>query len=126
MGLKTGVQYGTSVTANFSENTWTFEMPEDFKMTAGEFAILPKELFSALMCESIQEQRIFETKNGAIDLKKIVSVGSVKDTDKGCDFTVFVHKQKESIDFYSSIKKDPELIKIRTQLVEAWKKYKNQ
>ena len=45
--LKT--QFGTAVTADFEENTWTFEMDKNFKVTAGEFAILPKEKYDALL-----------------------------------------------------------------------------
>jgi hypothetical protein len=45
--LKT--QFGTAVTADFEENTWTFEMNEDLKVTSGEFAILPKEKYNALL-----------------------------------------------------------------------------
>ena len=47
--LKT--QFGTSVTANFEENTWTFEMDKDFKVIAGEFAILPKEKYEAILVD---------------------------------------------------------------------------
>lgn len=45
--LKT--QFGTAVTTDFEENTWTFEMDKNFKVTAGEFAILPKEKYDALL-----------------------------------------------------------------------------
>lgn len=34
------LQYGTVVTADFSENTITFEMDECFTIKAGEFAIV--------------------------------------------------------------------------------------
>lgn len=45
--LKT--QFGTAVTADFEGNTWTFEMDKNFKVTAGKFAILPKEKYDALL-----------------------------------------------------------------------------
>jgi hypothetical protein len=45
--LKT--QFGIALTADFEENTWTFEMSKDFKVTAGEFAILPKEKYDAIL-----------------------------------------------------------------------------
>ena len=45
--LKT--QFGESLTADFQENTWTFEMPTDFKVFAGDFAIVPKENFLELV-----------------------------------------------------------------------------
>lgn len=45
--LKT--QFGTAVTADFEENTWTFEMDKNFKVIAGKFAILPKEKYDALL-----------------------------------------------------------------------------
>ena len=34
-------QIGESLISDFEENTWTFEMKEDFKATAGSFAIIP-------------------------------------------------------------------------------------
>lgn len=45
--LKT--QFGTSATADFEENTWTFEFEGDFNVTAGDFAIIPKEKFNRLL-----------------------------------------------------------------------------
>jgi len=39
------IQYGTSESANFDKNTWTFEMQKDYKVKAGEFVIMPKEEF---------------------------------------------------------------------------------
>lgn len=34
-------QVGKSLTADFQENTWTFEMKENFIITAGDFAVIP-------------------------------------------------------------------------------------
>lgn len=34
------IQIGTSASADFEEGTWTFEMQEGFRVTAGEFAIV--------------------------------------------------------------------------------------
>lgn len=42
-------QFGQSLTGDFEENTWTFEMLEDFKLTEGDFAILPKTDFEVLV-----------------------------------------------------------------------------
>lgn len=42
-------QTGTSLTADFQENTWTFEMEENFVMVAGEFCIVPKNQFTELI-----------------------------------------------------------------------------
>jgi hypothetical protein len=42
-------QTGTSLTADFQENTWTFEMEENFVMVAGEFSIVPKNQFTELI-----------------------------------------------------------------------------
>lgn len=41
--MENNVQFGTSATGDFELSTWTFEMPEDFKIWAGEFVIIPKE-----------------------------------------------------------------------------------
>ncbi|MDI6051385.1 hypothetical protein QLS31_16295 [Flavobacterium sp. XS2P24] len=45
--LKT--QIGEALTSDFSENTWTFEMQDNFSVTAGEFAILPKDKYERLL-----------------------------------------------------------------------------
>lgn len=42
-------QFGQSLTGDFEENTWTFEMLEDFKLSAGDFAIVPKIDFEVLI-----------------------------------------------------------------------------
>lgn len=44
-GTNINVQFGISATADFEENTWTFEMSDGFSVKAGEYAILPKEQF---------------------------------------------------------------------------------
>jgi len=43
------VQYGISLSADFEENTYTFEMEDGFSVSSGEFAILPKEEFEMLI-----------------------------------------------------------------------------
>lgn len=47
MKLKT--QLATSLTSDFQENTWTFELDKDFKVMAGDFAILPRESYEKLI-----------------------------------------------------------------------------
>lgn len=42
-------QVGVSLDADFTENTWTFEMPVPFSVCAGEFAIVPKSEYDALI-----------------------------------------------------------------------------
>lgn len=42
---KKEIQFGISATADFEENTWTFEMPEDYSVSAGEYALVPKDKF---------------------------------------------------------------------------------
>ena len=39
-------QIGVSLTADFQEDTWTFEMGKDFKVAAGHFAIIPLDEFN--------------------------------------------------------------------------------
>lgn len=41
-------QIGQSITGDLNEDTWTFEMGEDFKLCAGHFAIVPLNDFQAL------------------------------------------------------------------------------
>ncbi len=43
------LQIGDSLTGDIIEGTWTFEMPKDFKLMPGEFAIVPKEKFEDLI-----------------------------------------------------------------------------
>lgn len=54
-GVKT--QFGISATADFEDNTWTFEMPPVYAVSAGEFAIVPKEYFDQIVTdiEAIKE-----------------------------------------------------------------------
>lgn len=42
------VQYGESLSADLEESTWTFELNENMRVSAGEFAILPKAEFEEL------------------------------------------------------------------------------
>ena len=45
--LKT--QFADSLTSDFEENTWTFELDRDFSVSAGEFAIIPKDKFDRIL-----------------------------------------------------------------------------
>lgn len=45
--LKT--QFGVSVSADFGDDQWTFEMPESFEVTAGNFAILPEDKYLVMV-----------------------------------------------------------------------------
>lgn len=49
MSTEYNVQFGESLTADLEENTWTFEMNEDMNVSAGEYAIMPKEQFEKLI-----------------------------------------------------------------------------
>ena len=42
-------QFGAAITADFEENTWTFEMPNDFKVWPGEFAIVDKQVYDKIL-----------------------------------------------------------------------------
>ena len=46
---KVSTQIGTALTADFEENTWTFLMPENYKVWAGEFAIVDKPIYDELL-----------------------------------------------------------------------------
>ena len=45
--LKT--QIGTSISADFGDSTWTFEMDNEFTMKAGTFAIVPIDEYNSLI-----------------------------------------------------------------------------
>jgi hypothetical protein len=62
-------QFGTAESASFENNTWTFEMQNGFTVCAGEFAIVPKDEYDALLVSNYE----------AIEaLKKVIEC-----TDKG-------------------------------------------
>ncbi len=42
-------QIAQSLTADLKEDTWTFEMGEDFKVLAGHFSIVPLEEYENLL-----------------------------------------------------------------------------
>ena len=62
--LKT--QFGTAITADFEELTWTFEMPKEYEVSAGKFAIVPKEKYDKLI---EMFNRILKIENAAFGLK---------------------------------------------------------
>ena len=83
---KIKTQIGTSVTADFEESTWTFEMPEDFTMSAGKFAILPVDKYNALI-EALHEiskgegaynEDRLEHANNTIENMKSIAVKAIK------------------------------------------------
>ena len=42
------IQFGQALTADFEQNTFTFEMKKDFTVLAGEYAIIPRELYDEI------------------------------------------------------------------------------
>ena len=51
---KDKIQVAESLTADFEENTWTFEMKKDFIVTAGKFVIIPIDVYNEL-AEDLQK-----------------------------------------------------------------------
>ena len=45
---KVSTQIAASATADFDENTWTFLMPENYKVWAGQFAIVEKQIYDRM------------------------------------------------------------------------------
>ena len=41
-------QIATSMTADFDENTWVFLMPDNYKVWAGQFAIVDKQIYDKM------------------------------------------------------------------------------
>lgn len=39
-------QIGTASSADFEEGTWTFDMPTNFRVCAGKFAIIPEKQYN--------------------------------------------------------------------------------
>jgi len=42
------IQFGQALTADFEQNTFTFEMQKDYTVHAGEYAIIPRELYDEI------------------------------------------------------------------------------
>lgn len=72
-------QFGESATADFEENTWTFEMAGDFTVVAGEFALVDKKLYDQLIksvedlsihCQELDMESIFLS-NVLVTMRKI-------------------------------------------------------
>ena len=47
--IVTDIQFGTSAEADFENNTWTFLMPPNYKVWAGEFAIVDKPILTEMV-----------------------------------------------------------------------------
>ena len=79
--LKT--QIGDSLTSDFKDNTWTFEMPDNFNISAGEFAIIPKEKYDRLI----------------VAMKGIVrSVSIHPDNTEDSEFEAMINRCNEALD----------------------------
>ena len=42
-------QIATSMSSDFEESTWTFLMPDGFKVWAGQFAIVDKQVYDKML-----------------------------------------------------------------------------
>lgn len=72
-------QFGVSSTADFEEDTWTFKMNNEYKVVAGEFALVDKILYDQLIlsikeltshCEELKMQSIYLS-NTSVTLKRL-------------------------------------------------------
>jgi len=73
--LKT--QFGTAVTADFEESTWTFEMPENYEVSAGEFAIVPKEKYEQLLNACIEAKKYHQGGHSEIGFQLSEAISAV-------------------------------------------------
>lgn len=55
------IQKGESLTADFSENTWTFEMQPNFEVLSGEFVIVPMSLYLDIIRSIEDSKASFQT-----------------------------------------------------------------
>lgn len=55
------VQFGRADAADFEAGTWTFEMIGDYRVAAGDFAILPRSAFDALKAQRDELLRMLES-----------------------------------------------------------------
>ena len=72
---KVATQFGTAHSADFEENTWTFLMPDNYKIWAGQFAIVDKPVYDAMLTacknslrdiQKLNKQLIAEGKHGYV------------------------------------------------------------
>ena len=47
--IEVKTQFGTAMSADFEENTWTFLMPEKFEVRAGQFALVDRQLYDKMI-----------------------------------------------------------------------------
>lgn len=66
-------QIEESLTADFQEKTWTFEMPEDFKIKAGKFAIVPIEDYNNLPEEKLYHLALMANLISNLVTKQIIT-----------------------------------------------------
>jgi hypothetical protein len=83
-------QIGTSATADFEENTWTFEMPKTFKVRAGVFAIVDKPVYDELLeacknalrdIQKLNKELISEGKHGYVLMENELNEAIKKATE---------------------------------------------
>lgn len=66
-------QTGTTLKADFEENTWTFEMKGDFQIKSGEFVIIEKDLFDNYQSE---------VRNLMLSFRDKLTSKNINDTDE--------------------------------------------
>ena len=74
-------QFGTAYGADFEENTWTFLMPNDFKVWAGEFAIVDKTIYEKMLsvlktiddCHDVYSPNLGMTNGIFEDVSKVIA-----------------------------------------------------
>lgn len=76
-------QFGISATADFEENTWTFVMPNKYAVCAGEFALVDKELYDALM-KSISDLLLDKNEHSPLR-SKIMELTHLMKTERSRD-----------------------------------------
>ena len=73
--LKT--QFGTAATADFDESTWTFEMSENYEVSAGEFAIIPREKYELLLNACIEAKKYHQGGHSGIGFQLTEAICAV-------------------------------------------------
>ena len=62
-------QLAVSNTADLEEHTWTFDMKEDFSVSAGEFVIIPKDIYEEIIVniKAIKTNNLIKSANHHIE-----------------------------------------------------------
>ena len=85
MSKNLGIQFGEAEGANFEERIWSFEMPINFTVSAGEFAIVPQNKYD-------------EIRTALIGIRN--SVSAHPDNEENSEFADMISRCDKVLEFF--------------------------